>query len=420
MLYYVDQLFFVVYSLSIPVIMVAVRDQIRRSRLKITSEIEDYVGSEFPSLKAVRKKYDTEQSKAGVLTDMRRKETRALLACALLYSSVTAFGWALVAFGGASTVACPNHFLSTCSVFWNASAAFSSTELDAVAVRQSLAIAAYAFLGAFVFSLKSLIRALMNYELTPLALIRCTAQVIFGTVIAQVIWHGSVSLFPDVVGLEQSWLVVAFFVGFVPEYALNAVGRKIDLSLVGLGARRIPSDRTGAVPLEILDGIDIWTRFRLEEARIYDVQNLATYDAIELYVDSPYGFFEIIDWIMQAQLCVGVGPDAFLDLREVHVRTIFDLERGVFDPECDQKILEAIGRVILPKSKAPSVSEIRHAARIILDDIHVHRIRQIWNLVRCHLGIEHEWLKFRTRPGETDCEAARAKDQVTMTDGDAA
>lgn len=86
---------------------------------------------------------------------------------------------------------------------------------------------------------------------------------------------------------------------------------------------------TRLTPLDVIDGIDYTTRFRLEECGIYDIQNLATYNPILLHIESPYGIYQTVDWVGQAQLCNVVGLDKFLLLRQMNVRTVFDLERAL-------------------------------------------------------------------------------------------
>jgi hypothetical protein len=411
-LHHVDQLFFVIYALILPLVIVAVRDQIRRTRSKITQELQRYFGGpndKFPSLTAVIQKYaNVEQaalsSTSGPSDDARLKrlEDNSVLVAALLYAVVTAFGWALILLDGKTATDCvQSSTLSYCSTLWNAAALFVPPSESSALAAQTTAIAAFAFLGAYVFSIRFLIRALMNYEVNPLTLIRATSQIIIGVVVALVIWHSAIKLAPESVLVGRLWLGIAFVIGFIPEYAVNAIGRQVDL-WAGLGVRKIPGVGGGCVPLEIIDGIDMWTRFRLEEARIEDVQNLSTCNPIELYVDTPYGLFEVIDWVLQAQLCTAVGPEAFEKLKKTHIRTIFDFERAVFDPNSSPAVVDQVGKILAEywpvDDHKLSTETIQHLGRIIVDDVHVHRVRQIWNMIRSVHGAEHEWLRFESSP----------------------
>jgi hypothetical protein len=106
------------------------------------------------------------------------------------------------------------------------------------------------------------------------------------------------------------------------------------------------------VPLTVLDVVDFFIEFRLEEANIFDVQNLAASNPIMLHVESPYGIYQTIDWVAQAQLCTTVGAERFLLLKRFNIRTIFDLERAVLGLNAPAELKLIIGTILLGSDKS--------------------------------------------------------------------
>jgi hypothetical protein len=282
-----------------------------------------------------------------------------------------------------------------------------------------LTIAALAFAGAYFYTLRLLLRAVATFDLSPVTFLRCFAHMVLSVTLAVVIYRvlpsgadilasassvfsvgGSITYADPRAGVSFIWLIIAFTLGFVPDTALQYV---LQRSSFAVKLRYDAVERHAKIiPLTIIDGIDHFTAFRLEEASIYDVQNLATFNPIMLHIESPYGIYQTIDWVAQAQLCTVVGPDRFILMKAFNIRTIFDLEHAMLDDRADDGVQKELARLLTSDSKrdkdmrrmfgflpadggteftppALSISGAQHMTRIIVDDLHVKRLRQICN-----------------------------------------
>ena len=191
--------------------------------------------------------------------------------------------------------------------------------------------------------------------------------------------------------------------------------------------------------MDVIDGIDFATRFRLEDCGIYDVQNLAAVNPIMLHIELPFGIYQCIDWVAQAQLCHILGIEKFLMMRELNIRTIFDLERAIdsegepneadtiyagilFAATDNLRSVSSIGnsrplivesgkvtpasvdeyciwaRTVIGTTPEQTSSCIEHLMRWIGDDLHVRRLRLIWNDISSSLGPRAWALQDGARP----------------------
>lgn len=438
-------------SFLTPFIIIAIRHQVRRERLKhidlfaetfqsgpVVAE-RDVAATTAPGLERtasfefVRAKYLADLEQGGDFRNRKLDQVPyfpmmlhsdwMLFFCAIPYMLLSGLGM-FILFSPAAAYSAPSGIL----VDWfpgSLLAVGGTTDLspeDKAALHVNvLTVAGIAFAGAYFYTLRLFLRAVTVFDLSPVTFLRAFGHMVLSVTLAVILYrfvslsdwwqildwgNSDTAVAPPAVektasaGLEGFWFVLAFGLGFLPESALDHILRFAKMTY----KRRYVDieQHSTVVPLTVLDGIDVYIAFRLEEANIYDVQNLATYNPIMLHIEGPYGIYQTIDWVAQAQLCNVVGADRFLLLKSFNIRTVFDLERAVIDDKADPQIVTEIGRLLVhgtkrdakmrddlldpkpqeaPEQKPVTLQTpaIKHLASVILDDLHVHRLRQLWN-----------------------------------------
>ena len=272
-------------------------------------------------------------------------------------------------------------------------------------------LASYA--GAALFMLRAFFQAINNFDLSPLSFIGATVNILLGLASGLLFVFGVLRITESVhlwsVSSPEFFpivLITAFAAGYFPDLAVRNITRLSKLRGYKAEDPKI-YDSFKAIPIEIIDGIDLEIRSRLADYHIVSVQNLAAANPLMLFVETPYGVYQIMDWVAQAQLCCSVGPAALLRLWRIGIRTIFDLERVALDPACTApELIEEIGGIIGQKQKVdtndrvtfPSMLAIQADIRFRLESPHVHRLRQIFNQVGESLGAD-----ARRLPPVLDC-----------------
>ena len=394
-------------AFAVPLLFVTTRESTKHHRQGIVKDLElVFGGSQFhrlgiiPSFEFVKYKYFVDTAHRGRHVDHDFKLIHWILSAIPLICILFVM-----------------NFLSACIVIRTAFRTAVAVDIDwlsdAVAIPLFAWVVLATYAGAALFTLRAFFQAINNFDLSPLSFIGATVNILLGmasgllfvfgvlriTDIANLWTLSSPGLFPII-------LVTAFAAGYFPDLAVRNITRLSQLRAYKTEDSRI-YDSFKATPIEIIDGIDLEIRGRLADYHIVSVQNLAAANPLMLFVETPYGVYQIMDWVAQAQLCCSVGPVALLKLWDIGIRTIFDLERVALDPACTApELIEDIGSIIGQKQKVnvngrvtyPSMAAIKADIRFRLESPHVHRLRQIFNQVGESLGAE-----ARRLPPVLDC-----------------
>jgi len=389
----------------LPIGILVTRNNVKERRQEIIKDLEKFfedspsnlnkIWSVIPSFEFVKTKYMI--SKEG---NVERKNI------GLLWYSPAILTFVLFSFGGfsatflMSTSSCFSTDTSECllgkmvdSIFFvnSLNGNRDVTQLAIIAdIKATLTITVFAFLGAYVASIKMFLRAIGNFDLSPMTFFRANYYILCTVFLAVALWRGMPGQLPNPIANQtiMLWYIVAFGLGFFPGIAERRIlSLWRDGQVKKLDQRAL--DSTKSVPLEIIDGIDGEIRARLEEFNLFDVQNLATANPILLFVETPFGIYQSIDWVAQAQLCIAVGIERFLILRDLGVRTIFDLQR-TFENSVDgvagsNEFRYRVSVILLKKPELDRGDLVKEAAffveDVIMDDLATLRLRQIWNTI---------------------------------------
>lgn len=202
---------------------------------------------------------------------------------------------------------------------------------------QSMAVLSMAFLGGFLWSAQNIIRRMVAYDLSPFVYYSAGIRIILASVVALVLSFiiGKDSS-QSVISFQASLGAISFLAGMFPERVLTYI--------INLYKRFFSPDELNEQVLSLykIEGISLSHRERFSEIGIDNAQNLATASLTKLLIETPYGARQLLDWIGQAKLLC-YAKENIDGLRQVGIRTVFDLIKVRQTPERLMELSEAVG-----------------------------------------------------------------------------
>jgi hypothetical protein len=229
----------------------------------------------------------------------------------------------LVAVAYTSLVSC----LGLSLLFLAASAEFPAVSLSELRFPRpgSRLVFAMAFFGAYLWGLQNIFRRYALNDLNPGVYYSLSVRMLLAGATALIIYnvYGALSggtAAGDGGDLAATlWPALAFLIGMFPQRGVRWLSERLPL----LSPATDPAVRRA--PLEMIEGVESHDSLRLEELGIDSCYDLAAADFVPLILKTPYSARQLVDWILQAKLCVSFG-EAVKDLREHGIRTVVDLE----------------------------------------------------------------------------------------------
>ena len=246
---------------------------------------------------------------------------------------------------------------------------------------------AMAFLGVYLSGLQHIYRRYALGDLSPTLYYGFSMRVIYAAVVAMVIYNAYSALSggdsADGGITANIWPALAFLIGIFPQRGMRFLSDRVPM----LGQQNDPSVRPA--PLEMIEGIEAHDILRFEELGVDTCYDLATADFVPLLLKTPYSGRQLIDWILQAKLCVYFG-DGVKDLRRFGIRTLVDLD--ALSPEEIET---------LPHDTVVTNNVLNRAITSVRTSSEIARLREVGQLLGIFWG--------RPEPGPNPTPAVRER-----------
>ncbi len=220
-----------------------------------------------------------------------------------------------------------------------------------------------AIIGVYLFNTGTLIRRLYLSDLT---------EHVFWTSINRLLLTVGLSTtlnIPD--SIDQNFKNLYYFVFFVIGFLANEYLRWAMEQAIRL--LKLRQARAADLPLQMIQGINIWKEYRLEEEGIENVQNLATADVIDLAIKTHYNLRTLLDWIDQAVLFDRFGEKAAIIRDQALIGGVIDLAWQSPEYTGNDTTAQLLGTKLGLESHF--VAQIMNS---LFEDAHVQTLWQLW------------------------------------------
>jgi len=293
--------------------------------------------------------------------------------------------WGLILFGEESGITkSANYFLGGASII----GLDACNDADKINKYQSGALLTFtmAFMGAYLWGIQNIARRYSMNDLIPAAYYNVGVRMIFACILALVFYHLS-KMTPDLLssmfgnttntntptedvtnGTHLLMPIIAFLIGLFPQRGLKWLTDKFSM----FTQQKDTSVRE--LPLEMIEGITMYDRVRLQELGIDSCYDMANTDYIPYLFKSPYSPRILINWILQAKLCVYFGEHVKA-LREHGIHTAWQLKS--YDEEALKELVKttALTEDTLMRVKT-QITQDKEIERLIEAQL---KLSQYWN-----------------------------------------
>jgi hypothetical protein len=237
-------------------------------------------------------------------------------------------------------------------------------------------VVSMAFLGAYLWGLQYIFRRYALNDLIPSVYYSLSMRMLLAAVTALVLYN-VYAAFADTEsaggGITSNvWPALAFLIGAFPQRGVRWLTERIPM----LAPEADPTVRR--LPLEMIEGIESHDSLRLEELGIDTCYDLAMADFVPLVLKTPYSARQLVDWILQAKMCIYFG-ETVKELRQHGIRTIIDLEH------LTQEDIE-----ILATETAATRSALQRAVAVAKHDAEIGRLRTVGQLLGTFIAVEDD------------------------------